>query len=251
MNKKIAAVFCVVILMVSVFSACGKKGLYTQDINGVKQPVVTDENGDIVTDVDGEVAVYVTDAKGEQVTAENGEPNVNYINPPKALINPNNTVNIDNFKIKIPDGWEAIETDGRVCKKNTNMKCYIKAIYEAKATTENTFESYIDATLLQNRQLIDAINNGAEEAKSAGYCSAEYTIDDCTFGDYQGKRISYTIYGDKGQVVHYAENIYFMLDGGQIYSIDYACEDGVGYDKEFNFAEFAGSSVSFKESTKK
>lgn len=250
MNKKIIAVFCVVILMVSVFSACGKNGLYMQDINGTKQPVVTDENGDIVTDVDGEVAVYVTDANGEKVTAENGDPNINYIKPPKALVNPNNTVNIDNFKIKIPDGWEAAE-NGRVCKKNTDMKCYIQAVYVISETEDDTFKSYLDATLLQNRQLIDVINNGAEEAKSAGYYSAEYTSDEFKFQDNQGRKLSYTIYGDKGQVVHYAENIYFVLDDGKIYSIDYVCEDGVGYDKEFNFAEFVESGVSFNASTKK
>lgn len=250
MNKKITAVFCVVILMVSVFTACGKKGMYTQEISGVKQPVVTDENGDVVTNANGEVAVYVTDANGEKVTAENGDPNINYIDAPKVIINPNNTVIVDNFKIKIPDGWEAVE-NGKVCKKNTDMQCYIQAVYVTSETEDDTFKSYLDATLLNNRQLIDAINSGDEEAKSAGYYSAEYTADDFRFQDYQGKKFTYTIYGDKGQVVHYAENIYFVLDSGKIYSIDYICEGGVGYDKEFNFAEFVGNGVSFKEPIKK
>ncbi|MDE5994717.1 MAG: hypothetical protein K2G60_04305 [Oscillospiraceae bacterium] len=249
MNKKITAVFCIAILMVSIFTACGKKDLYMQNINGVKQPVVTNENGEVVTNADGEVAVYVTDAKGENITAENGEPNVNYIKPPQVLVHPNNTVTVNNFTIKVPDGWEAAE-NGRVCKKNTDMKCYIQAIYETTATEENSFESYIDTTLLQNRQLIDAINNGAEETKNAGYYSAEYTSDEFTFQDYQGRRLSYVIYGDKGQVVHYAENLYFIIPGGTIYSIDYACEGGVGYDKEFNFREWVESNVSFKAPTK-
>lgn len=246
MNKKIIAVFCAVILMASVFSACGKKKLYTHEIDGKQQPVVTDENNDFVTNAQGEIAVYVTDANGETLTAENGDPNINYITPPNALVHPNNTFVVENFTLKIPDGWYG-DSNGSLYKKDTDMKCYIKAIYEATATAENPFESYIDALLVQNKEIIAAINNGSDAAKQAGYIKAEYTSENFSFQNYTGHKLSYTFYGNNGQVVHYAENLYFMLDDGTIYSIDYACVDGVGYDSSFNFAEWVTKNVTFTE----
>lgn len=245
MNKKIIAVFCAVILMASVFSACGKKKLYTYEIAGKQEPVVTDENNALVTNAQGEIAVYVTDENGETLTASNGDPNINYITPPNALVHPNNTLVTENFTFKIPDGWYGDE-NGSLYKKDTDMKCYIKAIYAMTATTENPFEAYIDAVLVNNRTIIDAINNGSDETKQAGYYSAECSQDEFEFQDYSGQKISYTIYGDKGQVVHYAENLYFMLDDGTVYLMNYVCEDGVGYDSSFNFAEWATNNITFK-----
>ena len=60
MNKKIIALFCVVILMVSVFAACGKTKLYTATINGVERPVVTNEDGEYIIDAfTGEEIEYI------------------------------------------------------------------------------------------------------------------------------------------------------------------------------------------------
>lgn len=245
MNKKIIALFCVVILMASVFSACGKK-LYTQEINGIKQPVVTNESGEIVTDIEGYFAVYVTDASGEKVTLENGEDNTNYVKPPKAIVNPNNTVSTNNFTIKIPDGW-FVEENGTLYKKDTDNKCFINATYSTEQTAAVPFDAYIDEIVMQNKKIIESINEGIDEAKKAGYYSAEYKLEDYTFQDYNGYRLFYIIYGDKGQVVHYGENLYFLTTAGSIYSINYFCGDGVGYDKNFNFVEWATNNVSFKE----
>lgn len=249
MNKKIIAVFCVVILMASLFTACGKK-LYTQEINGKEQPVVTNENGELVTGVEGDVAIYVTDSKGEKVTDSEGNPNINYIKPSGAIINPNNTMICENFKLNIPDGWFG-DSNGSIYKDGTDSKCYIKAMYEATANAENTFASYVDAILVQNRTIMDNINNGSEETKQAGYAKAEYTSDEFSFQNYEGYKLSYTIYDANGKVVHYAENLYFVIDDGTIYSMNYACEEGTGYDSSFNFSDWATKNITFTGPTVK
>ncbi len=249
MNKKIISVFCAVILMVSVFSACGKKKLYTYEIKGKERPVVTDENNEFVTNEDGAIAVYATNANGEKETSKDGEPNINYIQPPTGFIFPNNVLVAENFKIKIPDGWYG-SNDGVIYKKDTDSKCYIKAIYSAAETDGNSFEAYVDQILLSNRSIINSINSGSEEMKKNGFASAEYKSEDVNYNDYKGHFISYTVYNDKGEVVHYAANFYFVTPDGDIYQMNYACEDGVGYDSSFNFTEWAKSNITFKEPVK-
>lgn len=67
MNKKYIAVFCVLILMVSVFAACKKDDLEkTDEVGGTKSSEIsTEENGEqYVTNVDGDKIPVTTDEKG-------------------------------------------------------------------------------------------------------------------------------------------------------------------------------------------
>ena len=67
MNKKYIAVFCVLILMVSVFAACKKDDLEkTGEVGGTNSSEIsTEENGEqYVTNVDGDKIPVTTDAKG-------------------------------------------------------------------------------------------------------------------------------------------------------------------------------------------
>lgn len=67
MNKKYIAVFCVLILMVSVFAACKKDDLEkTGEVGGTnRNEISTEENGEqYVTNVDGDKIPVTTDAKG-------------------------------------------------------------------------------------------------------------------------------------------------------------------------------------------
>lgn len=241
MNKKIIALFCVVVLIASIFAACGKTKLYTQEINGVERPVVTNENGEVVTNKDGEVAVYATNDSGEQYTAEDGSPNINYIKPPMAIVNPNNTITTDIFTIKIPDGWKS-DDRGRIYKNDTDLKCYIDAVYSAQATEENTFEAMMDQAKLQNNAIIEKINSGA--LKDKNYAKAEMKSEKIKYLDYDAEVVSCVIYDNDGNVVHYAANIYFIIEDGKIYSVNLACVDGVGYDKDFDFVKWASENVS-------
>lgn len=67
MNKKYIAVFCVLILMVSVFAACKKDDLEnTGEVGGTnRNEISTEENGEkYVTNVDGDKIPVTTDTKG-------------------------------------------------------------------------------------------------------------------------------------------------------------------------------------------
>lgn len=120
MNKKIIAVFCVVILMASVFSACGNKGyLLMKDQNGIEHAYVTDENGSTVLNEQGDIRVYETDANGKIAKDENGKPKENVIKAPEKLIS-DSEYKTKEFKFTAPDGWKidgnsyiAVSKDGQ------------------------------------------------------------------------------------------------------------------------------------------
>ncbi len=249
MNKKIIALFCVVILMVSVFAACSKTKLYTATINGVERPVVTNEDGELVTNADGEVAVYVTNAKGELVTADDGTPNVNYVTNNSMLVHPNGTITYEIFTYPVIEGWSVSDKNGRIDKDGTELKCYIVAGYAATATEENSFNAIMDNVIVQNRTIVDKINGGY--GKDQGFDKAEMNTEEIEFAGYEAMHMSYTFYDADGKVVHHAENIYFVIPDGTVYGVDYACQDGVGYDKNFNFLEWAQNNVTVKLPTKK
>ena len=251
MNKKIIAVFCVVILMVSIFSACKKKNQYTIKINGKEQPVVT-ENGEIVTNSEGKVAVYVTNASGENVTESGGNPKIEYVNPPSVIINPNKTMVYDIFKMNIQDGWAPVEDNsGKLAKNETEMKCYIKGEYSATESEDLTLDMLVDQILESNRGIIDAINSGAGAEQGVDYTKAEMANEKTTFLGNEAYHLSFRIYNSKGDVVHYAENIFFRTSGNKIYCVSYVCEDGVGYDANFNFSDWANENITVRASEAK
>lgn len=106
MNKKIIAVFCVVILMVSVFSACGNKGyLLAKDENGIEHAYVTDENGETVLNDEGNIRIYETDVNGKIAKDENGKAKENFIEMPE-ILKTDKKYQTEEFIFNIPDGWK-------------------------------------------------------------------------------------------------------------------------------------------------
>ncbi|MCH5189753.1 MAG: hypothetical protein J1F37_04245 [Oscillospiraceae bacterium] len=105
MNKKIIAAFCIVILMVSIFSACGNKGyLLAKDENGVEHAYVTDENGETVLNEEGNIRVYETDAHGKIVKDKDGTLRENYVEMPEKLMT-DKKYQTKEFVFIIPNGW--------------------------------------------------------------------------------------------------------------------------------------------------
>lgn len=106
MNKKIIAVFCVVILMASVFTACGNKGyLLAKDENGNEHAYVTDENGETVLNDNGDIRVYETDKNGKIVKDEDGKPKENSVKMPETLIT-DKKYKTSEFTFIAPNGWK-------------------------------------------------------------------------------------------------------------------------------------------------
>lgn len=240
MNKKIIAVFCIVILMISVLSACGKnKGyLLAKDEHGVEHAYVTDENGETVLNEDGNVRVYQTDEHGKIVKDEDGNPKENAVDKPSISVNKDGSVTTGIFTLPIIDGWEGVDT-GRLVKKGTNENCYILAEYETNETEDTTFALMTDKVISDNKIIVDAINNG--DYKDQGLDKAKMKTDRFEYQGFDAIYMSFTIYENSVKVVHHAEAIYFVVADGSVYVINYACLNGEGYDSSFNFLEWANS----------
>lgn len=258
MSKKIIAVFCTLVLIAAVFTACGKKKPEQINTGLGKFPAVTNENGEIVTNFQGQIAVYVTEEDGNYAKDANGEPMTQYEEKTFSLIvNPNNTVTREIFTVPVMDGWQVNEgeTAGRIYKKDTDLKCYIDFSYAASETNDRTFETFMSATSNNNHTIVDAINSGT--AAAGGYAKADMAEEETTFAGYKAYKAEYVIYDANGKIVHYAETVYFLYTAGDvytagdIYSVSYICEDGRGYDSGFDFFQWANSNIKIKEPVKK
>lgn len=243
MQKKIIAVACAVILVATVFASCAKKKMYTQEINGLQRPVVTDENGELVTNFEGEIQVYVTEENGEIVTNDIGEPNYNYVSPPAAYES-NGKLNIEHFKINVPKDYTANDI-GWLIKKKTEGKCCIKFVRDTTVSEDAPLQQFLDETIEKNKEVVKQINDGKFEKD--GLKTAEQNLKDTTLWEkVPAYFIEYKITSTEGKVVHYAVNIYFLI-GDDVYSANYACEDGVGYDESFDFLDWVQNNVEMKK----
>lgn len=229
MSKKIIAVSLALFMIVTCFVACGKK-LETTIINGREVALVTDENGDPVINDKNQVIALVTDEAGKVQKYANGEDQTRYIDLDNAL-EIKGVAYGDKYKMNILEGWE-LGANSKIYKTDTEGKCYID-FSEIKGTDENTsLQTYIDNIDQQNALLLDVIKqkgNNCDIKKEAA-----------TIGEYSGWHYTYKIIDSDGKVTHYAENYYFTA-GTMIYSVNYACMNGIGYDESFSFASYVST----------
>lgn len=236
MEKKIIAIALVLVLMVTVFVGCSKK-YETTKINGNEFALVTDKEGNTIVDESYRVAFYVTDSEGNIEKDENGEKITNWYQL-KNTITDEEKIQSDLYEMAIIDGW-GTNSVGIMTKDDTDDKCYIKYIQLAEVTNDLTLKSYLETVEEQNNKVIDALK---EEGYIVEYSkeSRQITLKakECTY--YQFKVID-----NEGNVIHYAENYYFV-HGNAISKLEYACQDGVGYDEEFIFKAYIDMNFTFK-----
>ena len=252
MEKKIIALALVLVLMVTAFVGCGQKHKTTK-VNGQDLLLETGADGEIVTK-DDQFVVVVTDRDGEIITYENGENQTYYVDIPGSMVMDGYTFG-EHYKIKLLDGWTATDYD-IIYKDGTDGKSYIKLSMAVKKFGKgediNTYLEKVDA---QDQQIIDTF---ADEKAMAELIKTNPDIakfDGCT---YTVEKKFTTITKDNiscqarvhkavdkdGKVIHYVENYYFMSEG-TLFKLDYACEDGAGYDADFNFQGYAAKNVTF------
>ena len=256
MNKKILAVALAILFIATAFTACKTK-LDMTEINGTEYPLLTDENGETIINEDNQVAVIVTDRDGEVVTYENGEEQTHWLQLSGDYVT-DNQVQGKLYKLGVLKGWTG-STYGRVEKNKTDGKCYIKFTNHKKLKSEETLETYMDTVDASNEMIGDVINDPVQFEASLEKNPALAVYKDCKYessksdatvgGKYSAQYRSYKITDKNGNIVHYAENYYFEYEG-VVYSIDYACEGGKGYDNSFSFASYISSNFTFKEPKK-
>ena len=88
------------------------------------------------------------------------------------------------------------------------------------------------------RKILDAMRRMSKEQLQELIKVLDENDDEITQG--------YIIVTDsEGKVIHYAENFYFTV-AKTLYSVNYACMDGVGYDETFSFSNYVAESFTFK-----
>lgn len=233
MSKKIIAVSLALFMIVTCFVACGKK-YETTKINGKDVILVTDENGDPVINEKNQVIALVTDEAGEVLTHSNGEDQTRYIQLKEAL-EIKGVVYGDKYKMNVLDGWE-IGRGTKIYKKDTDSKCYISFTDNSNFSPTNTIDDYFVQVDAQDEQL----RVGFEKQ---GY---DYDVkkETTTVSGNSGWHYTYKITDSEGKILHYAENYYFVV-AKTLYSVNYACVDGIGYDESFNFGSYVMSNFTY------
>ena len=235
MSKKIIALSLAILLIVTCFVACGKK-YDTTKVNGEDVILITDENGNPVIHEADNVIALVTDSNGEVLTYENGENQTRYIQIKDAL-EVDNFVYGDHNKMKLLSGW-TVDGRSRLVKDKTEENCHISFTLTKTLKGEETLADYLDAVDEQNDLLVDVLaKQGSTLTMSDGTASI-------SGGKIVAEKRVYKIVDAEGNVTHYAEKYYFVA-GKSVYSLNYACENGVGYDESFNFEEFARTSFTY------
>ncbi len=243
MNKKIIALALAlaILCIATAFTAC-KRGPELTEINGNEYPLATNKDGETIINQDNQIAVLVTDRDNEVITYENGEDQTHWMQITGPMII-GDRVQTEQYTLGIPKGWEA-NNGGRVIKKGTDEKCYIHFIQNSTIMKQGSLENYIENLDKQNEEVAAAM-------EKEGY-KVETTEDTAsiTMDNYSAVIRTYKITDSSGNVLQYAENYYFVADA-RIYSINYVCEEGKGYDDKINFAEYIAQNFEFRSEEKK
>ncbi|MBR2954145.1 MAG: hypothetical protein IKC45_07170 [Clostridia bacterium] len=252
MNKKILAVALAMLFIVTAFTACKSK-LEMTEINGSEYPLMTDKSGNTIVNEENKVAVLVTDREGEVLTYADGEDQTYWLQLDGDYVT-DDQVQGKLYKLGVPKGWTGNKY-GRVVKDKTDENCYIKFTQHAELKKDETLETYLDIIDSNNEAVGEAINDPIQLAELikknpsfAAYEGCKYTHAEKT-GTISGNLSSevrvYKIVDKDGNVIHYTENYYFVSNE-TVYSVDYACEGGEGYDESFDFAKYLGQNFTFK-----
>lgn len=234
MEKRIIAVLCVLVLMVTALVACGKKVTVTGK-NGKEYVAVTDDEGSTILDDNGKIVVYVTDEDGKYVKNSDGERETNAIDFPDAIVH-KESVETAQFILLIPEGWTA---DSRgVLKKTsedseTNITLDCKYIGDLKEG--ETLETYLEndravrAALTENFQA-----NGAEMTNTE---TASVVL------GYAASVIDVTIQAPESRMLT-SKMIYFATNSG-VYKILYSGNDRA-QDEGFDLVAFVEQNLTVK-----
>ena len=227
MSKKIIAVALIMVLMVTMFTACKEKYI-VEKINGIEYPVVVDKEGNTIINDKYQVAVYVTDEDGK-VKKTDGEAQTNWVELNHVVLN-EEMIQDAFYTLTIGEGWSADEI-GRMVKDGTDGSCYIKCAKVGQVTKEEPFKKYLETKEAQINELIKEFEKENVKAElKKGTANLNKGNLDCT-------TYVLTIYDANNKLIHYAENFYYTRNDS-IYKIEYMCLNGVGYDENFSLQSY-------------
>ena len=151
MDKKIIAVICASLIVISVaFASCGKKKP-TINAKDATYEVVTDEEGNTVLNENGEIEIYVTDEDGKKVTDENGEIKTGAVPFPDQITD-GVFHETKYFKMVYPNGWTVGNSGIATSKKYKGLDAQV--MYSGAATDDSAAENEANNTVSQWNQIL-------------------------------------------------------------------------------------------------
>lgn len=213
MQNKIIAVICVLLLLVTLFAACGKK-VIIQGKNGQEYVAMTDEEGNTVLNQSGEIVVYVTDDRGKYVTDANGERQTNAVTFPDVAIGKDKIETAD-YVLTIPEGWIS-DKDGKLHQKDHDQISLYISNSGSLAATEN-LDSYFLKQKQYGEELIASLKEEYPNSEINAYQAtlAQQNLD-CRY-------IESTAKDDNGAMVFHSITLYFVYNN-EIFTVAYTNE---------------------------
>lgn len=213
MQNKIIAVICVLLLLVTLFAACGKK-VIIEGKNGQEYIAVTDDEGNTVLNNAGDIIVYVTDENGKYVKDANGERQTNAVTFPDQ-VRGEHAIATPQYRLTMPEDWTLGEDGKFTQNKNENITFEIGEVVPLNA--ERTINTYLTTQI-----------NGMEYLKSSSedYKNLAYEIKDVTLTESQlpCKVIEITVTDDSGNLTM-EQTLYYIQWGENMVQASYLCMD--------------------------
>lgn len=141
--KKYISLSAALMLLVCIFTACGKKPQGTEAVTvegGSTLAVVTNEGGELVRDDSGDIMMVVTQENGNAVTDSSGNQETTKVNLKTAFVY-DNRIEFENYYLEIPDGWSNNVSFTDLTIKKDRSDEQIKIMRSEEKTLEEAFSS--------------------------------------------------------------------------------------------------------------
>lgn len=213
MQNKIIAVICVLLLLVTLFAACGKK-VIIEGKNGQEYIAVTDDEGNTVLNNAGDIIVYVTDENGKYVKDANGERQTNAVTFPDQ-VRGEHAIATPQYRLTMPDDWK-MSNDGKFLRNNNeNVTFEIGGMVVLNET--RTMSAYLQTQI----DGMEYLKNNSEEFKNLTYeiKNAELTASQlpCTIIEMKNA-------DDSGNLTM-EQTLYYIQWGENMVQASYLCMD--------------------------
>ena len=238
MDKKIIAVICASLIVISaVFASCGKKKP-TINAKDATYEVVTDEEGNTVLNENGEIEIYVTNEDGKKVTDENGEIKTGAVPFPDKITD-GVFHETKYFKMVYPNGWTVGNSGIATSKKYKGLDAQV--MYSGAATDDSAAENEANNAVSQWNQILsqagDAVTGVTVEQRTVTLekCGATAYVVEVKKADDKNPK-TYSVY---------QLTMDFVCNGG-LYHVQCFTEDGNTFDGSLDLAAMYGANLTIK-----
>lgn len=228
MSKKIIAIALAIVALATMFVGCQKEEFKVK-VRGREYYPVTDKDGNTIIDEDNRLNIYIVDNEGITQENEKGEPQTGWI-PLNGDVVAGDKIQGSVYDLVKLEGWQLDEM-GFMHKDGTEENCLIKCVKYRELKDDATLDSVFEETTKTNEQIVQALkDNGYDVVMEKN--DAAITVE-----SIRAKHVLFKVTDKDGKVIHYAENYFFEKDD-VVYSVEYVCKDGIGYDETFDFRAF-------------